>query len=148
MKMKSIGAAVAGAALLMAQAQAANLLQNGSFEQLLVPGVKVGGGFAGGVVPGWDGPAASDTGVDVAGGVKAPGAQAGANAAYFHNEDGYAMQTTGTAIVAGDNYDVNFWTMNIDTYAAGWSGAGVGQISVEVYYANTGNAKNQKSSAA
>ena len=139
MKMKLIGTAIAGTALLVVQAQAQNLLQNGSFETLLVPGVKVSSGFGGGGVPGWDGPAAGDTGVDVGTSIKAPGAQSGVNAAYFHNQDGSANQTTSTAITSGQSYQLDFWSMNIDTYNATWSGAGIGTLKAEIYYGSPGN---------
>jgi hypothetical protein len=137
MKMKSIGMVIAGAALLVVQAQAQNLLVNGSFENIAPATSKVSSGF--GAIPGWTGPAASDTGVDVLGGVKAPGAEDGVNAAYFHNQDGYAEQTAATTIQSGLSYDLRFWTMNIDTYNATWSGAGQGDITVEVYYGNDAN---------
>jgi len=138
MKMKLFGTLIAGAAALVLPAHAQNLLVNGSFETLSTPGVKWGGGFATGV-PGWTGTTSSDQGVDVPGGVKAPGAEDGGNAAYFHNNDGYGEQTTTAAIQTGLNYDLKFWTMNIDTYAAGWSGAAEGQISVEVYAGTDAN---------
>jgi len=139
MKMKSIGMVIAGAALVVVQANAdPNLLVNGSFETLSTPGVKVSTGFAAGI-PGWTGPVAGDTGVDVPGGVKAPGAEDGGNAAYFHNQDGYAEQTAATTIQAGLSYDLQFWTMDIDTYNSSWSGAGQGDITVEVYYGNDAN---------
>jgi len=144
MKMKLIGTVIAGTALLVVQAQAQNLIQNGSFESLLVPGVKVSSGFGGGGVPGWDGPVAGDTGVDVGTSIKAPGAQNGVNAAYFHNQDGWAQQTGSAAlggnpvITSGQNYDLSFWTMNIDTYQP-WGSAGLGVISVELYYGSPGN---------
>ena len=142
MKMKLIGTVIAGTALLVVQAQAQNLLQNGSFETLLVPATKVSTGFGGGGVPSWDGNAAANTGVDVPGGIKAPGGQDGLNAAYFMNQDGWAQQTTiGPAgvITSGQDYQLNFWTMNIDTYNATWSGAGIGTIKAEVYYGSPGN---------
>jgi len=138
MKMKSIGMVIAGAALVVVQAQAQNLLVNGSFETLSTPGVKWAGGFATGV-PGWSGTTSSDQGVDVGAGVKAPGAEDGVNAAYLHNNDGYAEQTATTTIQSGLNYDLKFWTMNIDTYNSSWSGAAQGQISVGVYAGTDAN---------
>ncbi len=139
MKMKLIGTVIAGTALLVVQAQAQNLIQNGSFETLLVPGVKVSSGFGGGGVPGWDGPAAGDTGVDVGTSIKAPGAFDGVNAAYFHQGDGWAQQTTAGVITSGQSYDLSFWTMNIDTYNGSWTGAGIGVISAEIYYGAPGS---------
>ena len=49
------------------------------------------------------------------------------------NQDGYAEQTSGTVIGGSGGYDLNFWTMDIDTYNGTWSGAGIGVIAVEVY---------------
>ena len=141
MKKKIIGMVIAGAALVAVQVQAQNYLVNGSFETLSTPGAKWGNGFATGV-PGWTGTTSSDQGVDInppTGGVKAPGAEDGNNAAYFHLGDGYANQTTSDAIQAGLNYDLRFWTMDIDTYANGWTGAANGAITAIVYAGTPAN---------
>ena len=119
---------IAGAALIVAQAKAGpNLLVNGSFE-IYNPVYPYN-------VPGWTG----TIHVAIGDGVKAPGAEDGTNAAYFQNLDGSAQQTTAGAITSGQAYQLNFWTMDIDTYNGSWSGAGIGQISVELYYGSPGN---------
>lgn len=130
MRIKLIGSVIAGAALVVVQVQAQ--LVNGSFETLTVPGVSVKNGFNG-TVPGWTGPTAANSGVDTPLDIKAPGAEDGVNAAFFMNQDGYAEQTSGTVIGGSGGYDLNFWTMDIDTYNGTWSGAGIGVIAVEVY---------------
>lgn len=118
--MKLISMVIAGAALIVVQAKAGpNLLVNGSFEiyNPVYPNN----------VPGWTG----NIHVEIP---PAPGAEDGTYAAYFQNNAGYAEQTTASAIVSGQAYQLNFWTMDIDTYNGSWSGAGIGQISVELYY--------------
>ena len=144
MKTKLIGMIIAGVVLMVVQAKAdPNLLYNGSFEILssgapIYP-INLTTGFGSGQVPGWTGNIAVDSGVDRGAGVKPPGAEDGTNAAYFKNNDGWAEQTTTTPIQSGLSYDLTFWTMNIDTYNSSWSGAGQGDITVEVYYGNDAN---------
>jgi hypothetical protein len=129
MKTNSIGMLIAGAALIVVQAKAdPNLLYNGSFEIVNTHTIPP-------TVAGWTG----TIGVDIGTGVKAPGAEDGLNAAFFQNNNGSAEQTTTTPIQSGLSYDLTFWTMDIDTYNATWSGAAQGQISIEVYAGTDAN---------